>query len=114
MTESMGTRMIYMTASTPDEARAISKTLISERLIACANVIDGVTSMYRWNDAVEIETESVVVMKTAEDTCQPALERITELHSYETPCAISYVINDGLPDYLAWLVSETRSQDRSV
>ncbi len=109
MTVNPSAHMIYATVSSRDEALKIAKALLEEGLIACANIIDGVTSVYRWEGNTETDTESVVVMKTAADTCEAALERISELHSYDTPCAVSYAMSGGLPDYLAWLISETRS-----
>ena len=100
--------MIYMTAGTPEEAQSIAKTLIKEHLIACANIIEGVTSIYSWRGQVETEIECVVVMKTTSTRVEAALVRIKELHSYDAPCAVSYEMSDGLPDYLDWLMSETR------
>ncbi len=99
--------MIYATASGPEEARTLAKTLLSERLIACANIIDGATSMYRWNGQVEMDEESILVLKTSRARRDAALARLAELHSYDTPCAVAYDMAGGLPPYLSWIAEET-------
>lgn len=38
---------LYVTAANREEARAIAHTLLQERLIACANIVEGAMSLYR-------------------------------------------------------------------
>lgn len=101
--------MIYGTAPSPEEARAIARALIAEKLAACVNVMDGVTSVYRWQGAVEEAVETVFIAKTTKALSGEALTRIKALHSYDVPCAVVYDMAGGLPEYLAWIISETRA-----
>lgn len=105
----MNACMIYATTSWPQEARSIAKALVAERLVACANIIDGVTSVYRWDDEVKEDTETLLIAKTSIARRDEAMGRLQELHSYETPCVVAYDIAAGLPDYLDWIASECRS-----
>lgn len=102
----MNTCMIYATTSEPKEAKSIAKALVMERLVACANIIDGATSVYRWDGDVKEDTETILLVKTSIDRREEAVKRLGELHSYETPCIVAYDIAAGLPDYLDWVVSE--------
>src|SRR5687767_8068656 len=74
-------------ASVPDleVGRRLARTLLQERLIACANLVPGVTSLYRWEGEVQEEDESLVVMKTRSELVPRLIARIPELHPYELP-----------------------------
>lgn len=104
------TCMIYATASSPEEARLIARTLVAEKLVACVNLIDRATSVYRWQGAVEEATETVLIAKTTKALSGEALIRIEALHSYGVPCAVVYDMAGGLPGYLAWITSETKGR----
>ncbi len=99
--------MIYVTAVSADEARFIGRTLVEEKLAACVNIMDGVTSIYRWEGKIEEAKEAVLIAKTRFDLAHSALERIEELHSNEAPCAVAYEMTLGLANYLAWVDDET-------
>ena len=100
-------RLITVTCSDSTEAAHIAKTLLDERLVACANVIDGVQSMYYWEGSLRQETEVLVQLKTTTRHVQQVVEIIAELHSYEVPELIVFPISEGLPEYLSWIERET-------
>jgi len=88
-----------------DEASAarVARQLVEERLVACANLLPGARSIYRWKDAVQDEREVVVLMKTRKQDWTALLSRLHELHPYETPECIAVRIAAGAPRYMAWL-----------
>ena len=100
-------RFVYVTAKDRAEAIAIGRILVNERLAACANVIDGVASIYRWEGAVHEDTEAILVMKSRVDLVEALAERVRALHSYDCPCIVSLPIDDGNLDYLDWIAAET-------
>ena len=100
--------MIYVTTGSKKEALEIGRALIEARLAACANVIGGVTSIFRWQGAIEEEAEAVLILKTRRDLVDEATDRIKELHSYDCPCVLSYAISGGNSDFLEWIVKETK------
>lgn len=99
--------MVYVTLASKDEAMRIARTLVAERLVACANLLGDVQSVYRWQGKVEEAAEVVMIAKTRRDRVDEALQRINALHSYDTPCAAAYDMTAGLPAYLAWIDTET-------
>lgn len=97
----------YVTVPSETEAQKISAALVSERLAACANILPGMTSVYRWQGKIETRTETVVILKTQEKLF-PALEaRVKELHSDETPCIVTLPITAGNAAFLKWIETET-------
>lgn len=99
--------MAYMTAGSRDEARSIARALVEERLAACVNILDGMTSVYRWEGAVEESTETVLIAKTREELFDALVARVVALHSYDVPCVIKLPFDEGNPEYLEWLRRET-------
>jgi periplasmic divalent cation tolerance protein len=65
--------------------------------------------VYRWNDAVQTDQEWRVEIKTAADQVAALAQHIKARHSYEVPEIIATPIIGGSPEYLSWLVTETRS-----
>lgn len=103
----MHASIVYITAANKDEALRLARTLVEERLAACGNVLDGMTSVYRWRGAIETANEAVLLVKTRTELVPRVIARVREMHSYEVPCAVSWSITSGNPDYLDWIAAET-------
>jgi periplasmic divalent cation tolerance protein len=103
----MAAYFCYVTAPSRDEALAIGRAIVAERLAASANVIDGAASVYWWRGALEEASEAVLVLKTRAGLIARLCARIKALHSYECPCVVALPIADGNADYLAWIAAET-------
>ena len=100
--------MIYVTTGSRKEALDIGRALVESRLAACANVIDNVTSIFRWQGEIEEESEAVLILKTRRALVDEATAKIKDLHSYDCPCVLSYAITGGNPDFREWIVKETK------
>ena len=99
--------VVLVTAGNEEEAAKIGRTLVEERLGACANIVPRIRSIYRWKGEIYDEQEVLIIIKTR-TSLFPALEkRVKELHSYEVPEIISFPIARGLPQYLEWVQQET-------
>lgn len=94
---------LYVTAANREEARAIAHTLLQERLIACANIVEGAMSLYRWNGELQEEHEAVLLAKTSATKAERAMARVKQLHSYYCPCVTAWPIVAIDADYAAWL-----------
>lgn len=103
--------LLYVTASDAEEAARIGRALVEARLVACANVIPGVRSIYRWEGAVQDEAEAVLIAKTDESRLDAATARIKALHSYDLPCVVALTITGGNADFLDWIARETRDAE---
>lgn len=99
----------YVTCPDRGAAEQLARTLLEERLIACANVIDGVTSLYRWEGEVRQESETVLILKTPLKLLPSLIARINELHVYDCPCVAAWPITNGNPEFLKWVEAETVS-----
>ena len=98
---------VYMTTKDKGQAELIGQKLVEERIVACVNIIDGMQSIYWWQDKVCTETETVLIAKTRDSLFDKLVSRVKELHSYSIPCIVSLPIENGNPDYLKWIKNET-------
>lgn len=95
-------RVIFTTCR-PDEADALASRLVEERLVACANLLPGVRSVFHWQGEVCREEEVVLLMETTALRVEAAVVRLRALHSYDVPKII--VIEPERCDeaYRTWL-----------
>ncbi|MGE0658623.1 MAG: divalent-cation tolerance protein CutA [Reyranellaceae bacterium] len=98
---------VYVTTATIEQARAIGRRLVEDRLAACANVLPGIESIYRWQGAIETAQESVLILKTRAALVDQLAARVRELHTYDCPCVVALPIVAGNPAYLRWIETET-------
>ncbi len=105
----MGPRFIYITTSGKEEAEKIGMELVSSRLAACVNIIDGVRSFYWWEGQVQDDQETIIIAKTREDLVGRLVDKVKSMHSYSCPCVISLPILEGNEDFLNWILKETKS-----
>ncbi|MBD3226567.1 MAG: divalent cation tolerance protein CutA [Candidatus Lokiarchaeota archaeon] len=92
-----------ITTSSDEEAEKIAKELVENHLVACANIISNIKSIYTWKGNIEKDTECLMIIKTKKDNRGKIIKKIKEIHSYETPECIFLPIKDGLKDYLNWI-----------
>ena len=100
------TVMIYVTCKDEAEAERISKALLEERLVACANMLP-IRSLYRWEGKMEDESEVAVLYKSRGELAEDVVKRVRELHSYDVPCVEVVEVDGGSPDFLKWVLDET-------
>jgi len=104
----MATRFIYVTAANAEQAKTIAEALVRERLVACANFLAPVASIYWWQGQVQRDTEAVLIAKTRAELVERVIARVKALHSYTVPCVVSLPIEAGNPDFLAWIEAEAQ------
>ncbi|HYW11165.1 MAG TPA: divalent-cation tolerance protein CutA [Longimicrobium sp.] len=95
------------TAPDAEHAARIARALVDERLIACANLVPGLTSIYRWQGEVQADAEVLLLMKTRRALVQRLKERLPQLHPYQVPELVVTEVTDGLAPYCAWVRGET-------
>lgn len=103
----MGVFIVYVTAGDVAEARRIGHAAVEARLAACANIIDGMSSIYWWEGRVQEASEAVLLLKTTEDRLAALIARVNELHSYDCPCIEALPVAAGFQPYLDWVTRET-------
>lgn len=95
--------VVYSTFSSYEEFERIAETLISEKLIACANGFQNMKSIYIWEDKIKKETEVAGLFKSTKENYKAIEKRIVEMHSYENPCIYRYCIKKPNKKYFKWL-----------
>ncbi|MEW5780875.1 MAG: divalent-cation tolerance protein CutA [Pseudomonadota bacterium] len=88
-------------------AHALAGALIEARLAACVNILAPCRSVYRWQGKTENAEEVPVLIKTSAARYAALEAAIRARHPYELPEIIAVPIAHGLPEYLAWVASET-------
>ena len=97
---------LYATFGDAEEARRISRILVAEKLVACANILGPIQSLYQWQGVLEESSEVAALFKTTQARAKAAMARIAALHSYEMPCITTWPLDAVFPPYAQW-VSET-------
>ena len=95
--------IVFMTVSNKEEAVKILRALLKEKLIACANIMETVSSFFWWDGKITEEEEVLVIMKSHEKLFKRLSTRVTELHSYAVPEVLAVPAVDGSPAYLDWM-----------
>jgi periplasmic divalent cation tolerance protein len=103
-------RVCLITAPDAEAAKRIARTLVEERLAACVNVVPGVTSIYRWEGALQEDTELLLVAKTTDVRLTALAERLAVLHPYALPELVALAPSGGSERYLDWVRAETRTE----
>ena len=93
------------------EAERISRILVENHLIACANVLPSVRSFYYWKGEVCQDAEALILMKTTRDKLDELKKQLKRLHSYEVPELIVTRIVDGFDSYLHWVREATHPEE---
>ena len=100
--------IIFITASSSEEAQKIATALVEEKLVACVNIIPQIKSIYWWEGKVCQDDEVMLISKTKQSLFTTLIGRVKALHSYEVPEIISFPISEGSPEYLSWIENVTR------
>jgi periplasmic divalent cation tolerance protein len=100
-------RVIFVTAGSEDQAVAIARALVGERLAACVNIVGPVRSIYRWRDSVEDDREYLLIIKTRALLYMKVETRVRELHTYDVPEVLALNADRGSPPYIQWILDST-------
>ncbi len=103
-------RLVYTTWPNAEAAAAAARTLVEERLAACANVLPGAMSVF-WHDGeVQSEPEAVMFLKSTVKRMRALKERIVDLHPYDLPAIVALEIDEARShlEYLDWIRAETQ------
>jgi len=103
--------VVIVTTANREEAEKIAQRLLDEKLIACANIIGPVSSLFWWAGRVERAKEHILLMKSRTDLFEKLSETVKALHSYKVPEIIALPIVKGVSTYMKWLDSCLKPAD---
>ena len=99
-----GIIFFYITCPKKKEAHKIAAFLVKNKLVACANIIQNVDSVFNWKGKVIKAKEILIVGKTMNKNVQKIIKIVKKLHSYKVPCIIFFDIKNGNTDVLKWII----------
>ncbi|MGE0267982.1 MAG: divalent-cation tolerance protein CutA [Candidatus Omnitrophota bacterium] len=102
--------VVFITCKDQPEAKAVADRLLEEKLIACANIVSGVQSMYWWQGKVNSDQEVLMVIKTRKSLFSKIVKTVKTVHSYTVPEIIALPIVAGNEDYLNWINDSTQGR----
>ena len=103
MTEAV---VALMTGPDRDTMLSLGRALVEERVIACLNIVERVTSVYRWEGRVREDDEVLAILKTTRGRVEALERRVAELHPYDVPELLIIPVAAGSGAYLDWVVGE--------
>ncbi len=99
--------VVLVTCPNRRTAETIARALVEERLAACANIVPGLTSVYRWKGDICRDREVLTLLKTRRSRFAALARRVRELHPYSVPEIVALPLVAGSPPYLAWVMDST-------
>jgi periplasmic divalent cation tolerance protein len=106
-------RVVLVTAP-PGEAERLARTLVEERLAACANLLPHVTSLYWWEGKLNRDAETLIVFKAPRKNIAKLLKRLKQLHSYTVPEFVALQVLEANPEYAEWVNAECGVNERET
>lgn len=99
----MNIRFLYVTTASVTDAQRIARACVENRLAACANIIPGMHSVYRWQGKIVEDNETVLILKTKAEKIAELMQAVKSMHGYEVPCMLSLAVEKGYEPYVKWL-----------
>lgn len=110
----MSLATLYVTTPSKEDALRIAQALLEKRLVACANILEGCTSLYWWDGRIQSDQECVMICKTRMTLVTRAAALIEELHPYDVPCVTAMPILKAARKYAEWVVAETEQPEDHI
>lgn len=95
--------MVYCTCPDAAVAAQLARAVVEQRAAACVNILPAVRSIYHWRDAIEEDSEALLLIKSDSDHFQALSDIITRMHPYEVPEIVGVPLAAGYQPYLEWI-----------
>src|SRR5262245_14091381 len=109
MSDTVDALVVLTTLEKQEDGERLATLLVEAALAACVQIMPSMTSIYRWQGAVERANEVLLLIKTTR-AAYPRLETtIKENHPYQTPEIIALPVEAGSEEYLSWLAASVKT-----
>jgi len=95
--------LAYITTKNEEEALSLANLAVEKNLAACGNIFHKMKSVYKWNEKLQMDNETLLILKTNSKKYPLLKKLIIEKHSYEVPCILKIPISEGNKEYLKWI-----------
>ncbi len=95
--------LFTVTVPNVEEGKKIARILVESKLAACVNIINNISSIYRWKGEIQVDNEHLLLIKTTENKAESLIQKIIAIHSYSEPECIGMKIDKGSQKYLNWI-----------
>jgi periplasmic divalent cation tolerance protein len=102
---------VIITAPDPEWLGDLSRALVERGLCASAHNFAPIRSVYRWRGDIYEREEGRVSLHTRRDRVADIVALVKRDHPYEVPGISTRPIEDGNPDYLAWIARQTEPRN---
>ena len=99
---------IILVTAPKAEAPQLARRLLRERLIACANLVPQVQSIFWWKGKLDSTRETLLILKCPTRNVRRVLKRVRELHPYEVPEILALPVTAAHRPYAQWVLRETK------
>ncbi|MCC5963432.1 MAG: divalent-cation tolerance protein CutA [Rhodobacteraceae bacterium] len=99
---------VEVTCPDAETAQSIARACLTDRLVACANLLHGVESLFRWQGQIDSETEVILRMKARAMHFDAVCRVVGAHHPYDLPAIIALPVNDAAPGVADWVAAETQ------
>ena len=103
--------VVFSTCPDAATAQRLAAGLVESRLAACVNIVPGLVSVYRWQNAVQQDSECLMIIKAAAARLDALTEWLQTHHPYELPEIVAVPVTAGLQSYLDWVSGQTEPRD---
>lgn len=95
--------LIWCSFPDREAARAVAGRLLDDRLVACANIVGEIESLYEWNGERGEGREVGVLFKTDASLLDRAVAAIAAAHPYDCPAVLGWRCDAAGAATAAWL-----------
>ena len=95
--------LVYVTVKDEDEGLSIAHKVVEKRLAACANLYPKIKSVFNYQNQIQTQEESVLLLKTTVQAYDELERIIIQIHSYDNPCILKIPVEGGAADFMSWI-----------
>ena len=97
------TIVVLTTAANDAEAESLARKIVEAKLAACVQILPKMKSVYFWENAIQVDSEHLLLIKTLREKFDELSKFIQTNHSYETPEIIVLEASAVAENYLNYL-----------
>jgi periplasmic divalent cation tolerance protein len=95
--------VVFSTCATEEEADKLARALVEARVAACVTIVPAARSIYRWQGAIEVAAECLLIIKSSRPLFDRLRTSLEKAHAYDVPEVLAMPVVDAAPNYMNWL-----------